>query len=1139
MYYPKFRQVACLAVITAVAASMYGQAVSGTLLGNVEDATGALVPNAHVTVVNVKTNTIQKTVSNNSGNFTFPGIAPGEYTVTVELDGFKKATLDKVLVFVNSATRADVTLVLGNVSDTVEVTAAPALLQTDRADISTKLEDRQISDLPIGGTRNYQTLLNLVPGTTPVRFENSQFFNAVGALQTRVNGIPRHGNLYQIEGIDDTNRTGLLQFIIPPADAIGSVDISTNNFEAELGRATGAVTNVILKSGTNQLHGSAFEFIQNNAVNARSYFGGPLGHLAYNYFGGSLGGPLIHNKVFLFGDYLRTTDREAISNTFSIVPSAFYTPNSAGFIDLSGPLDTSKKTGQIYDPATGNADGTGRQPFANNQIPISRVNPVSLAMLQMLPKPNKNTSNLASPTNNYVVNLPFTKDTQSFDLKSDYDVREGDRLSARYSYQRVSINQAPAFSSAAGGPAGNGFQGTGLQTSYSTGVNYGHVFSPTFFAEARVGVAHLINRARPTNYGSDDATKIGVPGVNIPGIPFTSGQVTVTVDGFSSPMIGYSKSIPWDRSESNVDFVNNWTKVLHNHTVKLGVDLRRVRDDISQSQTYGGPGTIAFTGSQSSTNVSGAVTNVANSVASFLLDLPSSAGRDIVNPTRYRQWWFFSFLSDKWQVTPKLTVDLGVRWEFYPPATPAQAGGFSNYDPTTNTLVLAGIGSNPSNLGMQTRYSYFAPRTGFAFRATENTVVRGGYGISYTPFPDDSYAFNYPVRSNNSYIPAGNTAYTPAVLSNGQVATFQAGFPAPVPVTIPSNGIIQANTPGLIQQSYNVVPLNFKNPYVQSWNVAVQQALPGKFTLQLAYVGNHGTRIGSQQDMNLPLTYGGGNNSKPLYAAFGRTASTIVIDMPFSSNYNSLQAQLDRRFHNGFATSTAWTWGKGLGYVPSDDSALLFSINKRRNYAPNDYDRAYTLVESLTYALPFGKGHHFASSTLSSLAFGGWKLSGIISLVSGQPFTVTANASSLNTPGTAQTASLVKPYRVKKGIGTNDLWFDPTSFAQPLGCISTPCTAANVGLGNTGRNQFRGPGYIQNSFSLFKTFPFIRESSLDARIDAFQLSNTPQFGNPNSTYSASSSSTFGRVITTQGSGQGSVNGIGGGRSLQASVKITF
>ncbi|WP_348266112.1 TonB-dependent receptor [Edaphobacter paludis] len=1117
----------------------FSQAVNATLLGTVADPTGATVANAKITATEMKTGEVHKSVSNGSGNYTFPDLQPGIYSVTAEAPGFKKATHQNIDVQINSSTRVDLDLATGSVSETVFVTTAPPLLQTDRADISTKIEAHQVSDLPLSANRNFQSLLNLVPGTAPATYENSQFFNAAGSLQTRVNGMPRFGNLYQIEGIDDDNRTGLLQIIVPPAESIQSVDISTSNFEAELGRATGAVTNVILKSGSNAFHGSVFEFIQNSAVNARSYFGGPLGHLSYNYFGGSIGGPIWKDKLFFFGDYLRTIDHEAISNTFTIVPPTFYTPNAAGFIDLSAPLNTAKHAGQIYDPATGNPDGTGRKPFANNQIPFSRVNPVSLALLKLLPQPNRNQSNLAAPSNNYVTNLPFTKGSDSFDVKLDYTLNERNHLSGRYSFQHVPTFQAPAFGSFAGGPAGGGFQGTGLQNAYSSGLNYDHVFSPSLFTELRFGVAHLRNNAQPSDYGKNDATTVGIPGVNIGGQPFTSGQVGITLNGgFSNPTIGYSASMPWIRGEANIDFVNNWTKIIRNHTIKFGGDLRRVRDDLLQGETFSPRGQITFSAGQTSTDAPGAVPNVANDVASFLLDQPSQAGRDLTTIfPAYRQWWFFAFASDKWQATSKLTLDLGLRWEFYPPATPKVPGGFSNYDPTTNNLVLAGIGGNPLNVGMQTRYRYVAPRTGFAYRATDNTVIRGGFGISFSPLADDSYAFNYPVRANNSYQP--NTAYTPAVLSNGQVATFQAGFPAPVPVVIPSSGIISASTPSLISQQYNVIPKNYKNAYVESWNVAVQQALPGNFSMQIAYVGNHGVDMGAQQNINLPSTYGGGTKFEPENIAFGRTASTNVIDQGFSSNYQSLQAQLNRRLSSGLSLTSAFTWGKGLDYVSGDDGGLTFFINPRRNYAPNSYDRTLNYEQSFTYALPFGRGRRWLNSGLTSLALGGWKVSGIISVVSGTPFTITADGSTLNTPGTTQTASLVDPYRVLHGIGQGKNWFDPTSFAQPAGCTVQPCTAANVGLGNTGRNQFRGPGYIQDNISLFKSFAIFRESSLETRIEAKQLSNTPQFANPNSTYSANPTSTFGQVTSTLSSGQGSVNGIGGGRSLQASAEITF
>ncbi len=1141
-----------LTLLLCLSQASSGQAVNGTLLGTVNDATGAAVSNAKVVATQTSTGAIHESLTNESGNYTIPDLQPGPYSVAVEAPGFKKALQENIVLASNSSTRVDVDLQTGNVTETIQVTTAPPLLQTDRADITTKIETEQVLDMPLGTNRNFQSLINLVPGAAPATFQHSQFFNAASSLQTEVNGLPRQGNLYQIDGVDDDERTGLLQIIIPPAEAISAVDISTNNFEAELGRATGAVTNVTLKSGTNAFHGSAFEFIQNNALNARSYFSGPLGHLSYNYFGGSIGGPIIKEKLFIFGDYLHTSDHEKVSNTFTIpdsryITNAGHTPGCSdpvGCIDLSAAYNGTK--GQIYDPATGDGKTTHRTPFTNNQIPYSRVNPVSLNALQLLNQAAAKYGTLISkplnnPSNNYVTNLPFTKSTDSFDIKADFSLTEKNHFSGRYSWQRAVTFQEAAFGSFLGGPAGGGFQGTGTQTSYSTGVNYDRVFSPSFFTEVRVGVAHLGNQAQPNDYGSDDATTLGVPGVNIEGQPFTSGQVGIILTGFSpnstTPLIGYSASVPWIRAESNIDFVNNWTKIVGNHSFKWGADVRRVRDDLLQDQTFSPRGAYTFNDVQTS-DASAAGTTVANDIASFLFDQPSQVGRDLNTFfPRYRQWWVFAFASDKWQATSKLTVDLGLRWDLYPPATPAVSGGFSNYDPVNNQLVLAGLGGNPSNLGMTTQYGYFAPRTGFAYRVRNNTVVRGGFGVSYTPFPDNTYAYNYPIRANNSYQPAGTSGFTPAVLADGAtVATFQAGFPAPVPVTIPDNGIIQTNTPFLTSQVYTYIPKNYKNPYATSWNVVLQQALPYDMSAQLAYVANHGTNISGAQNINLPSTYGGGANSSPEYAAFKRTAATNQYFLGFSSNYQSLQAQLTKRMSHGLAFTSAFTWGKALGYISGDDGGLTFFIDWRRNYAPLDFDRQLNFEQSFTYELPFGRGHQMLNSGVGDAVFGGWRVTGIISALSGLPFTVTASGGTLNTPGTAQTASHSGGFRKPGGIGASSPWFDPTQFTQPSGCTGqSPCT--NPGLGNTGRNQFRGPGYIQNNLSLFKGFHVYRESTLEIRVDAFQLSNTPQFGLPNA--GGVTASNFGTITSTLGSGQGSVNGVGGGRTLQGSARFSF
>jgi hypothetical protein len=1170
----RFRYIFSILVLS-LSPSLFGQAVNATLLGNITDSTGATVAGAKVTATEVTTGLIHESVTNESGNYTFPDMPPGKYSITAESKGFKKDTHQNIDLLTNSSTRVDIEMVTGSVSETVLVTTAPPLLQTDRADISTKIEAKQLADSPIGINRNFQSLLNLVPGMAPATFQHSQFFNAASSLQTEANGMPRMGNLYQIEGIDDDERTGLLQIIIPPIDAIQSVDISTNNFEAELGRATGAVTNVTLKSGTNSFHGTAFEFIQNSAVNARSYFGGPLGHMSYNYYGGSIGGPIIKDKLFIFGDYLGTSDHEKLGSTFTIPDARYYTANSSGFIDLSAALGavdpaSGAKIGQIYNPNTGDGKTTPRTPYVNNQIPIGAVNPISLKILQMVNAAaatngilNSNTP-LSNPANNYTSNLPFTKGTNSFDIKGDWAINEHNHLSGRYSYQKVNTFQAPAFGSFLGGPAGGGFQGTGIQTAYSTGLSYGHVFSPSLFTEARFGVAHLRNNAEPSDYGSNDATTLGIPGVNIAGQPFTSGQVGISLNGpFTGTMIGYSASVPWIRGESNIDFVNTWTKVARNHTFKFGGDLRRIRDDLLQDQTFSPRGVFNFQAVQSSSNVcpSGpascvaAQTNVANNVASFLFDLPSQAGRDLNTffPA-YRQWWLFAFASDKWQVSPKLTLDLGVRWEFYPPATPKSAGGFSNYDPVNHNIVIAGIGGNPSNLGMQTRYGYFAPRTGFAYRVTDETVVRGGFGISYMPFPDNNYAYNYPIRANNAYNPGGSSPFTPAVLGDGvTAATFQAGFPAPVPIPIPSNGIIPVNTATLKNQAYFYIPQNFKNAYAESWNLVVQQAFRGNLSLQLAYVANHGVNISSAQNINLATTFGNGAASQPENIAIQRTAATNQYFMGFSSNYQSLQASLNKRFSNSLAFTSAFTWGKAMGYIantgpagsPDDGGILFYAGPRRRNYAPLDFDRTLNFEQSFTYELPFGRGHSRLNSGVGAVVLGGWRVSGIISVLSGLPFTVATSGANLNTVGTTQTGQLTGAYHVSHAVGANAHWFDPSSFSTPSGCPAStpanpvPCTLQNVGLGNTGRNQFRGPGYLQDNFSLFKSFNIYRETALETRIEAFQLSNTPQFANPTSNNCCSTTNNFGTVTSTLGSGQGAVNAVGGGRTLQASVKFMF
>ena len=946
------------------------------------------------------------------------------------------------------------------------------------------------------------------------------------------------------------------------------MDITTNNFEAEFGRAVGTVVNVTLKSGTNQFHGSAFQNMENNGVNARNYFAtGPNGRLVYNYTGGSIGGPVLKDKLFFFGDFLRVSDHES-STTNENIP---YYNVTNGVLDLSG------YSGQVYDPNTGDtadcvgatansACGTGRTAFAGNQIPLNNpgISPVAVTVLQDLDALARNPkTNLASATyiagtttNNFSANLPFSKDAISYDIKSDYSITAKDHLTGRFSHQKTNTFQAPIFGSFLGGPAGGGgFEATGIAAAYSTGFNYDHVFSPTLFTEARVGVAHLRNSAQQTDFGKDDAKTLGIPGNGPNGtdnVATSSGQVAFQVSNFAgngengtgNPLIGYSQSLPWLRAESNIDFANNWTKILGNHTVKVGADVRRIRDDLLQGNNNAAAGTFYFSENQTSApgapKFNGAAAGQANDIASILFDVPYQVGQD-TNSTFpcYRQTWLFFFGSDKWQATPKLTLDIGLRYELYPPATPRKAGGFVNYNPATNQLVVAGLNGNPSNLGMKTDTTNFAPRLGASYRVTENTVVRAGYGVSYVPFVDNTYAYNYPIKTSTFYTitPTYGAALNPA----GGVVNFVTGVPATPTAVFGSDGTLtETAANGTIGLANLYIPLNFKNAYVSSWNAVVQQALPGDMSLQIAYVANHGTRIDVAQNINQPTVYGQSAAYDPLKIAFGKTAAVTQFFQGYSTNYQSLQVQLKKRFNKGFGFTSALTWGKAQNYqTGAQDGNLLFYAGPvHRNYSVADFDRKLNYEQTITYELPAGKDHHYFNTGVAAYALGGWKVSAIVSALSGLPFSITTSSA---TPGTTQTVNQIAPYQVTHstvgGSAAKPTWFNPAAFTSAAAC--TAYSAANpvpCALGGTGRNQFRGPGYFSDNLSVFKNFPLFGEKvAMETRIDAFNLSNTPAFGLPGSTLG----SNLGKITTTLGSGVGNVNGVGGPRVLQAGVKISF
>ena len=1140
-------------IVLGFPAPVRSQAVNATVLGTVIDSSGAVVSGAEVAIRETQTGLHRTSTTNESGNYEFANLPPGQYEVAVDHQGFKKAMRSGIDVVVNSDVRIDLVLQPGATSETVMVSAELPILQTDRAETGRKIEERQVEDLPLTYNRNFQSLLNLVPGTTRGHREHSSFFNSQDSLRTEVNGQSGLANNLQFEGVDDNERTGLLQVYIPPIEAIETVDVTTSSYDAELGRADGAVTNVILKSGTNSFHGAAYEFNRISALAAVPFFQNtavtPKANSVYNYYGGNFGGPIIKNKTFFFGDILRVDDHQGQFFQGTVAPQAFRNGDFTG------------TTIPIYDPATGNPDGTGRariscssacpiNPATGNPYPAgtlntidtTRLDPVVRAILAKVPLPNVPGLGLTA-INNFDGTTHFAKDSTSFDVRIDHNPNQSNRISGRFSFQNQSLVQTPIYGQV-GGPSNGNFSGNGKQRIWNTAVNYDHVFSPRMITEVRVGVNHYRNVANNTDRGATAASELGVdiPGANL-GDPNSSGMPCINVPGAAGSgnfgcLLGYSGSLPWVRGETNIDAVNIWTMTLRNHTVKWGADVRRVRDDLAQWQSQNPRGIFTFSDSVTTLNNKNApppTNDQVNGFADLLLDMPNFVGRDVpVNSKTFRGTEFFTYVQDTWQVTRKLTLSPGLRWEFYPPFTPKSAGRFSNYDPVNNQLVIAGIGGNPLDVGRQTNYHDFAPRFGVAYRLTEETVVRGGFGMSYSPFPDNDYAFDFPVLQNNAFSAANS--FTQA-LNSGQPVSMLNGFPAPILAGIPPSGVIpvtatKIGTTSLVNQVYTAVNLKFREPYVESWNLAVQRALPWKFDLDVAYVGNHGVDLPTVFNINAATVAGSGTAGRPLVQRYGVNGPTSDVAEKFvgtSSSYHALQVKFDRKFAGGFLMTTAYTYAKALGFKTDGGSVGINSTvggladyiggDIRRNYAPLEYDRRHTIVNSVIYELPFGKRKRWLSSGVGGQLLGGWQVSTVLSVMTGLPL-VFSGGSTLNAPGNQQVPNLNGSFHVLHGIGPGQPWFDTSVFSK----------GTNNVLGTAPRIAFSGPGLFDLDGSVFRRFPIKERIGLEFRAEAISVTNTPQFSNPVTNFNSSS---FGLVTSTR------TAPYGGNRSVQLGAKLTF
>jgi hypothetical protein len=1072
--------VLIVSLVTVFAApGVWAQAVTGTLLGTVTDAGGLAIPGATVTITEVNTNIKASTVTNENGNYVFSSLRNGTYRVEAELVGFKKAIREGVEVQVNTTIRTDLRLTLGAIEETITVVAQTPLLQTDRTDTGRIIDSTLLQEVPLAWNRNFQGALITVPGSTRPHRVHSEFFNAQDSLSVEVNGQSRLANNVLIEGIDNNHKTGLLTVLIPGADAIETVSVTTSNYDAEFGRAGGAVTAVTLRSGTNQYKGSAFVGGFTDATVAKNFFSRTKAPTKIVGYGFTVGGPIQRNKTFFFGDYQRANDYAGRVQRSIIPPMEF----------RNG--DFSRAPTVIYNPFTGNPDGTGRQPFPGNVIPPSMISPIARSILGFIPEPNVTA---ALGQINYQLPYQREKTTDAFDVKINQQVSSRNAFSARFSYQKPDIYDPGIYGKYGGG--GKDFAGRGTNLTISTGATWTRTWSNTLVQEIRGGVSYYHNEATTDAGGAKTSDEIGIRGANIN--DFSAGITSVFISGFSDPVIGFSASLPWDRSERTSEISTVVTKSSGNHTVKFGGNLRHNRDFLLQVQDRNGPrGGFNFGGAQTAIPTdNAAVSGFANAFASFLLDVPNRAGRDltVIDPGT-RHWAAFSFVHDKWQVTPKITIDLGVRHEYYTPLVGLESqGGLANYDPATNSILVAGYGDTPANLGVKKYFKNFVPRTGISYRITDTSVMRAGYGISTIPFPDNSYAFNFPVKQNNDFQAPNTFAPAPVRMADG--------FPAPILADIPASGVIPANTALLRSQRYFAIPQDLHEGRLQSWNVAFQKQLPYGFTAEAAYVGNRGNIV-HQVNVNAGTVVGADNAGRPQFAPFGRTADTTSW-MRSDTSYHSLQTKFDKRFSRGLLVTTSYTLGRSINYWQGDSNGgLITPADPERSRGRAEYDRLHSYVQSFVYQLPVGPEGRWLRSGLASWILGGWQVSGIFTAQSGVPINFTASGATLRAPGNTQRPNASGTPKVLGGIGAGNQWFDTSVFSF---------APANT-FGNVERNGLLdGPAYINFDASVAKWFTFRGGVRAEFRIDAFNATNRPHFSNPNGDLG---NARFGQITTTQ------------------------
>ncbi|MBL8173454.1 MAG: TonB-dependent receptor [Bryobacterales bacterium] len=1047
------------------------QVLFGSIVGDVTDASGAAIPAAKVQVLNMGTGQQWDLTTAAEGVYTANTLPPGQYRINVSSTGFKGASRRDVAVAANATVRVSFQLEVGQVTESIEISARSAILKTDTMDVRTEIGATDLQNIPVPVTRNFQTLLVTVPGIAPPRDAHSISANPSRSLQLNANGTTAQSTAIRIDGATAWN--SWLPHVggyVPALEAIQAVNVQSSSYEAELGYAGGAAVNVSIKSGTNDLHGSAFEYHSNQHLKARPYFLSPSQGKAkriLNQFGGTVGGPIVRNRAFFFASYEGTPDRQ----------SSFQTVVTPTVAMKAGNMSASALP--IFDPLTGAVNGSGRTPFAGNILPAARMSPIIRKIVDLTPNPNLgNTEALGT---NYFANGSFLYDRHVLDTKFNVQATDRLNLSARVSYLDWNFDNPPLFGQLGGtGIEGRGsYDGKGLGNTLTMTYSAAYTLSPTVVIDGYVGYTVIDNSVENTRLDEKLGSEfLGIPGTNGPSRNY-GGWPGFIVTGY--PTYGRAQNnSPWGLRLPQAQYVSSvaWTKGKHN--LRFGWDALWMGMDGNEPSGYPG----GFTFNREVTGTVGTAVNDYNSYASFLLGLPNNMERRTRVVTGYTRTWAHSlYARDKWDITKRLTLSMGLRWDYFGVPTRLNGQGLEIFDFNTGQLKMCGVGSQPRNCGFSMSKRYFAPRLGVAYRPTDTFVIRAGYGIAWDPVNIGRNPLQtFPMVSIDNFPAANNYQFFAPIAS---------GLPA-VPAPNLGDGVV--TPPRTV--SLELADPNFRRSYIQAWNLMMEKDLGHQWVAEAGYVGNRQVNLQNRWNANYGFI-GGGNASRVLNARFGRTADTNFHSNVggFRSWYDSLQSSLQRRFAGGYMMRFTYTWSKALGPRGNENGVDGYT-NNTPEYFPliakvvRSFDRTHTFNAMATVELPFGRGKKFATDGVGAMLLGGWQVNNLLTMYTGGPFSVTTAGGSLNAPANGQTADQIKPE--VQIFGSRDLWFDPTAYA--------PVTTAR--FGTSGWDQLRGPGLVNLDTSVYRSFRFNERFGLQFRAEAFNISNTPHFGNPRSDISA-------------------------------------